>query len=151
MNSKMTAAKISAGMLIGVMALSVVACGKRNKPTIDTAPSTSEMITTTTTTAPTTSLSLWTGPLTNDQQVTWKETTLDQQVTYYAKVTKGEFLNIRKGPGTEYSKVGTLSRGQSICECSSMVELQPSKLTTWVRFPSLAPGSLAQLDRATAF
>ena len=25
------------------------------------------------------------------------------------------------------------------CECSSMVELQPSKLTTWVRFPSLAP------------
>ena len=27
----------------------------------------------------------------------------------------------------------------TICECSSMVELQPSKLTTWVRFPSLAP------------
>ena len=24
------------------------------------------------------------------------------------------------------------------CECSSMVELQPSKLVTWVRFPSLA-------------
>ena len=27
----------------------------------------------------------------------------------------------------------------AICECSSMVELQPSKLTTWVRFPSPAP------------
>ena len=26
-----------------------------------------------------------------------------------------------------------------ICRCSSMVELQPSKLTTWVRFPSPAP------------
>ena len=26
-----------------------------------------------------------------------------------------------------------------ICGCSSMVELQPSKLTTWVRFPSPAP------------
>ena len=25
------------------------------------------------------------------------------------------------------------------CGCSSMVELQPSKLTTWVRFPSFAP------------
>ncbi len=25
------------------------------------------------------------------------------------------------------------------CRCSSMVELQPSKLTTWVRFPSPAP------------
>ena len=113
MNSKMTAVKISAGMLIGVMALSAVACGKKSKPTIDTAPSTS-MITTTTTTAPTTSLSMYTGPLVNDQQVTWKETTLDQQVTYYAKVTKGEFLNRRKGPGTEYTKIGTLSRGQSV-------------------------------------
>jgi len=112
-NSKMTAVKISAGMLIGVMALSAVACGKKSKPTIDTAPSTS-MITTTTTTAPTTSLSMYTGPLVNDQQVTWKETTLDQQVTYYAKVTKGEFLNLRKGPGTEYTKIGTLSRGQSV-------------------------------------
>ncbi|MCR4774990.1 MAG: SH3 domain-containing protein [Saccharofermentans sp.] len=109
----MTAVKISAGMLIGVMALSAVACGKKSKPTIDTAPSTS-MITTTTTTAPTTKLSTYTGPLTNDQQVTWKETTLDQQVTYYAKVTKGEFLNLRKGPGTEYTKIGTLTRGQTI-------------------------------------
>ncbi len=25
------------------------------------------------------------------------------------------------------------------CECSSMVEFQPSKLVAWVRFPSLAP------------
>ncbi len=112
MNSKMAAARISAGMLIGVMAFSFVACGKKSKPTI--ASTTTSEITTTTTTAPTTSLMLYTGPLTNDQQVTWKETTLDQQVTYYAKVTKGEFLNIRKGPGTEYSKIGTLSRGQSI-------------------------------------
>lgn len=113
MNSKMTAVKLSAGMLIGVMALSAVACGKKSKPTIDTAPSTS-LITTTTTTAPTTSLQVYKGPLTNDQQVTWKETTLDQQVTYYAKVTKGEFLNLRKGPGTEYTKIGTLSRGQTV-------------------------------------
>ena len=111
-NSKMAAARISAGMLIGVMALSAVACGKKSKPTI--ASTTSSMITTTTTTAPTTTLMTYTGPLTNDQQVTWKETTLDQQVTYYAKVTKGEFLNLRKGPGTEYTKIGTLTRGQTI-------------------------------------
>ena len=26
-----------------------------------------------------------------------------------------------------------------VCRCSSMVELQPSKLVTWVRFPSPAP------------
>ena len=28
---------------------------------------------------------------------------------------------------------------RSLCECSSMVEFQPSKLAAWVRFPSLAP------------
>ena len=28
---------------------------------------------------------------------------------------------------------------RSTCGCSSMVELQPSKLVTWVRFPSPAP------------
>ena len=43
-----------------------------------------------------------------------------------------------------------------ICGCSSMVEHQPSKLDTWVRFPSPASlrrehVSVAQLDRATAF
>ena len=47
-----------------------------------------------------------------------------------------------------------------LCECSSMVEFQPSKLAAWVRFPSLAPKGdrkgtgdvpLAQPDRATAF
>ena len=45
-----------------------------------------------------------------------------------------------------------------LCRCSSMVEHQPSKLDTWVRFPSPAlvlkstyHVSVAQLDRATAF
>ena len=28
---------------------------------------------------------------------------------------------------------------KNLCGCSLMVELQPSKLTTWVRFPSSAP------------
>ena len=43
------------------------------------------------------------------------------------------------------------------CRCSLVVELQPSKLTVWVRFPSSAPftrvnnAPIAQLDRATAF
>ena len=41
----------------------------------------------------------------------------------------------------------------SICGCSSMVEFQPSKLITRVRFPSPAPRYVlvAQPDRATAF
>ena len=32
-----------------------------------------------------------------------------------------------------------LERPSRRCECSSMVEFQPSKLAAWVRFPSLAP------------
>ena len=45
------------------------------------------------------------------------------------------------------------SRENAICGCSSMVEFQPSKLITRVRFPSPAPlyVPLAQQDRATAF
>jgi hypothetical protein len=34
---------------------------------------------------------------------------------------------------------GDRTTGSSVCGCSSMVELQPSKLITWVRFPSPAP------------
>ena len=34
---------------------------------------------------------------------------------------------------------GSHSQVLSLCGCSSMVELQPSKLNTWVRFPSPAP------------
>ena len=34
--------------------------------------------------------------------------------------------------------VKLVDKTYEICGCSSMVELQPSKLTTWVRFPSPA-------------
>ena len=46
----------------------------------------------------------------------------------------------------------------TVCGCSSMVEHQPSKLDTWVRFPSPALilqmqycVFVSQLDRAPAF
>ena len=38
-----------------------------------------------------------------------------------------------------------------ICGCSSVVEPQPSKLVTRVRFPSPADVPLAQLDRASGY
>ena len=38
------------------------------------------------------------------------------------------------------------------CECSSMVEFQPSKLVAWVRFPSLAPiRALSSVDRVPGY
>ena len=39
-----------------------------------------------------------------------------------------------------------------VCECSSMVEFQPSKLVAWVRFPSLAPNcALSSVDRVPGY
>ena len=42
----------------------------------------------------------------------------------------------RAGRGTESVRITIQS---DPCGCSSMAELQPSKLVTWVRFPSPAP------------
>ena len=39
---------------------------------------------------------------------------------------------------------------RSTCGCSSMVELQPSKLVTWVRFPSPAPAQRVALHGLTS-
>ena len=39
---------------------------------------------------------------------------------------------------TEFSRTYRCSI-KGLCGCSLMVEPQPSKLTTWVRFPSSAP------------
>ncbi len=46
-------------------------------------------------------------------------------------------------------RVGALfykERLKKFCGCSSMVELQPSKLNTWVRFPSPAPDLVCQTE-----
>ena len=46
-------------------------------------------------------------------------------------------IGVDKQGGLCYSNV---AESQSpLCGCSSMVEHQPSKLVTWVRFPSPAP------------
>ena len=51
----------------------------------------------------------------------------------------GVWLSLARAPGfgTRRSQVRILSP-RLICGCSSMVEHQPSKLDTWVRFPSPA-------------
>lgn len=112
MNRKRFTTVLIASMMVSVMALSLAAC-KKTKPTETTLEST-EQTTTTTTTIPTTTLTEYAGPKTNDETVTWTETNLETPVTYYAQVSKGEFLNVRKGPGTQYEKVGTLTRGQTV-------------------------------------
>jgi len=110
-NRKRFTTALIAMMMVSVIGLGAVAC-KKTEPT-ETSIETSELTTTTTTTVPTTTLTEYTGPLTNDVEVSWTETPIEEK-TLYANVTKGEFLNVRKGPATTYEKVGTLTRGQAI-------------------------------------
>ena len=113
-NRKRFTTALLAAMMIGVIGLGAVACKGKTDPKATETSETTELTTTTTTTIPTTTLTEYTGPLPNDEEITWTETPLDTPATYYANVSKGEFLNVRKGPGTKYEKVGTLTRGQSI-------------------------------------
>ena len=104
-NRKRFTTALIAAMTIGALCLGVAACGGKQPEPTETETETTEVTTTTTTTAPTTTLTIYSGP---------RATKLESPQTYYVKVTKGEFLNVRSGPGTKYEKVGTLTRGQSV-------------------------------------
>ena len=112
-NRKRFTLALVAAMTIGALCLGIAACGKKPEPT-ETETETSEVTTTTTTTAPTTTLTEYSGPMQNTTEVNWKETALESPATYYVKVSKGEFLNVRSGPGTSYPIVAKLTRGQSV-------------------------------------
>ena len=112
MNKKRFTTALVAALMAGVICIGVVGC-KKEEPT-ETTTETTEQTTTTTTTAPTTTLTIYSGPMVNDTEVNWTETKLESPRTVYVNVSKGEFLNVRNGPGTTYDKVGTLTRGQSV-------------------------------------
>ncbi len=106
--------KVLAVTLAALMVCSITSCGK--KKAVETTESTTESTAPSieTTAATTTTLMQYTGPLpSSDVEVTWTETTIDQTVRY-ALVSEGEFLRVRKGPGTEYNIVGTLTRNQQV-------------------------------------
>ena len=112
MNKKRFTTALAAALMAGVICIGVVGC-KKEEPT-ETTTETTEQTTTTTTTVPTTTLTMFSGPMVNDTEVNWTETKLESPKTLYVVVTKGEFLNVRNGPGTTYDKVDTLTRGQSV-------------------------------------
>ncbi len=61
-------------------------------------------------------------------------------VKYRSRRNAGEKAQIAQSveQRTENPRVAGSIPALGICGCSSMVELQPSKLITWVRFPSPA-------------
>ena len=111
-NQKRFTTALIASMMVAVMATGIAAC--KNTKATETTPESTEQTSTTTTTIPTTTLTEYSGPLTNDEEITWTETQLETPATFYANVTKGEFLNVRSGPGIGYAKVGTVTRGQPV-------------------------------------
>jgi len=107
--------KILCVILASVMIFSIAGCKKKDKAKeteeTEAAPT---PIPVETTTVPAVTYPSYSGPLpSNDIEVTWTESDIEQKVMY-ASVSEGEFLNVRKGPDTNYDVVGTLTRNQEV-------------------------------------
>jgi len=104
--------------LIFTMGICLTACSGDDKPketeTTPSSESVEETTTTTTTEATTSAISEMTGPLPTTESVTWTLNQLQEPQSLYSKVSGGNFLNVRTGPGTTYPKAGTLTRGQVV-------------------------------------
>ena len=110
--------KFTAAVIAVASIFSVTACGK----TDDNKPATKiTQITTTQSSIPidpttTTTLYIFKGTLPpNDEEMTWTETALPAQIVKIVKINS-DFLKVRKGPGTNYDQVASLTKDmQVIC------------------------------------
>ena len=113
---------VSVALICSTIA-AITACN--DKPT-ETSPSSTTTTTTiatiATTTTTTSALPIHEGPLETSEtvQMTWTENAVaNGQVTLYATVSAGNFLRVRRGPGTSYDIAGTLTRGQAVVVVAS--------------------------------
>lgn len=100
----------------GVVMLS--ACSKKSTETTKSVPAdtttATAAATTTTTAAPTPSIPAISGPLeSNEVTSTWVETAIDPAAIMYVNL-ESNYLNVRKGPGTDFEQVGALTDGMSV-------------------------------------
>ena len=98
------------------MVLGIAACGgKKKEETSATTESTTEttpMETLPPTEATTTLLEYGQQLPPNDVEVKWKEDPMDPKVMYVINVKT--YLKVRKGPGTDYEQVGSLTPGMEV-------------------------------------
>ena len=98
------------------MVLGIAACGgKKREETSATTESTTEttpMETLPPTEATTTLLEYGQELPPNDVEVKWKEDPMDPKVMYVINVKT--YLKVRKGPGTDYEQVGSLTPGMEV-------------------------------------
>ncbi len=106
--------KICSIALISALAVSIAACSskdkKEKKPAESEVEPSVEM--TTTTAAPTTTVPTFSGPDTNDITISWDETALTEPTVKYVKCN--EFVNVRKGPGTDYEAVAKFTNNMQV-------------------------------------
>lgn len=107
-------------LTVAAMLFAMSACGKKDSS--KTAESKSSGITTPTTTEPTTtpstettpSLTIISGPLENNLEITWTETPFETAKTVYCAASDG-YVNVRKGPNSDtYEIVGKINKGQAV-------------------------------------
>lgn len=107
---KMTAVLLACGS-----AFALAACGSKETETETTVvPSTetTPIVTTVATEATTTLMEYGMSIAPNDVAVSWTETAMEAKVMYVNISEK--YLKIRKGPGTDYAQVGTLTRNMEV-------------------------------------
>ena len=98
------------------MILSASACGKKKEEETttseETTTETTPMVTVPTTEATTTLMEYGSTLAPNDQSVSWTEETMEPKVMY-VNITSG-YLKVRKGPGTDYEHVGSLTANMQV-------------------------------------
>ena len=112
---RITKTLILCSVLVGGIVF-LASCGKDTKQTMTTKATDTLTTTAATTTVTTASVPAISGTLaTNVIGVTptWTETAIDPAKTMYVKVVS-DYLRIRKGPGTEYGQVGSLTNGMTV-------------------------------------
>lgn len=98
------------------MAVGFAGCGKKKKEeTTETTEATTEstpMVTVPPTTTETTLMEYGMSIAPNDQAITWTEEPMEAKVMYVSGVTT--YLNVRKGPGSDYQQVAKLAPGMEV-------------------------------------
>lgn len=108
------ALKIGTLAVISVMAFSMTACGSKKKTKSTEAASTDDTTTAPTTVVTTTTVPTFSGPSTNDIEISWEEAEIEGGSTVkYVKCSE-DYINVRKGPSTEYEVVAKLANNMQV-------------------------------------
>ncbi len=106
--------KIGSAAVVMAMVFSLTACGKSKSSAKTTATTEAAETTPAPTTQATTTVPTYSGPMTNDQAVDWEEAELEGGATVKVVKCTEDYINVRKGPGTNYEVVAKLANNMQV-------------------------------------